>query len=1587
MFKGNYFGITGFNFFKSRTLNGSERRAESRLSTGLLVIVFLVLVHGDVLAQRNSAEPELIELPSHELGSQQISMKLRPQYLGIINNQLKSSQSVRSKSLTVKQTGASEIDQVLANVPVSNIRRTFPHAGKHEAQQIKAGLHLWYTVDVGNQPNASLQSYVNKSNSLSTTNVPADVDLESAIQDLKNTGLFEIVEQEVEQPEEALQSTVFPNDPAFHYNVDLHNDGTFPQPNTFGNELSTEDADMDVPEAWARFGRGSESDIVIAMMDNTCPYNHPELVESTWINHAEDINGDGRFTEADNNGVDDDNNGYVDDVVGWDFGDRDNDPFSVQATHGAGVWSILAAGNNNNIYKSSIAGAWPDTAGVKVMCMRVYNLSAALVYAANNGAVIFNLSYTGSNSSTNRAAVDYFRANARSQKGKRGGLVFIAAGNTGPEDTNKIAQYEPVISVGMYNQYGTFLSGSGIGDITAACVSPTISHTPTPNGTTSGYGCGTSYASPNAASMAAYLWSRVPKAHGDDIYDAMRLSSTAHDNPHAGDGFVNAYDAANYLINGIRPEDHTNGGISLDQKDLLVYRTRSSQDSVRFDFNLKNYSPQRQTCSYRLEGEYAQYFRLANTSSCNLEPKASVPVSVVYSPPEAGTFEFGEVVAVDFVINRSNGTTRRIPLTVKIWETEFSRQNSALPMPEDISPTNMLQIVAGDIDQDGYMDVAGYYFDKGQYYIALYENTGGRFVLQQVVATDLTYASSYRFALQLVDYDDDNQLELLYGVYKQSQPDNYIAEFKQGDIWKGVPEIRDANFHRDVLASSSWIDINNDGLLDLMDEPHTGLPGGRLDIYTKLYGRTLANFDVLEDFYNIGTKWVDVDFDGTKDLIAGGTFNHPGTHYSAISLNEGSTRMGEWLFGQRLYSISGNTAFTVFDADLDGGLDIIGNARLERIDLNNQYETYTNYLGHYRDNYFTNCVTRPFDSFIMDLDSNGRIDRVCGQITNNNNSISALMYLHEDEDFTRYSSEGDELMLVPLGRGNRRISYSNSIEALVADFNADGRQDVLGYDFQRRVYVLQLNQGPRNLKPNAPVGLNSTVDDDRVTMNWAPTQDDTTAEQNLRYNVAVFREDGQQVVVSPMANVLTGNPLTVGFSNADFNTFKWLRDLPAGRYQWRVQAIDASNIHSRFSAPAYFTIQREAVDLALGMQTQDNRAFNGSVVAELTVTNQDSQAAHGVVVGYQISSGMSYSSTIPSTLTFDDNHMHWHVGTLEAGQSQTILVLTDGYQRGDRFYHYAEIQAAYESDPDSTTANRQRGEDDFADARLNVLPSYADLVLSSEHVQSSEALPDRFTVDLTITNKVVPEARFVERATVQISDQNLFFQHRLAPCQLPDDNGYNHSHRLWVVSDLAVGESQTLRLTYCAAGDALPSDATLEVYAEILSASNLPIDVTTTYNNQSTDENDDTRISYQTPVDSTPAIAIESGAYIMNYCRGNSGSGESTLCYNITYYRVKNVGREAISEVSLEMQRSTASKPAYSYAWGQAYDKQNSIWTIKGLAPGRQAYLYVVHYDFMPQQTIEQSLLQLPTVDDDTTNTLEKHEWQSGKSFVLNEWR
>ncbi|HEX2391638.1 MAG TPA: S8 family serine peptidase [Solirubrobacterales bacterium] len=210
-------------------------------------------------------------------------------------------------------------------------------------------------------------------------------------------------------------------------------------------------------------------------------------------------------------------------VAGYDVLDGSTDTIANAGSHGTYVAGVAGLAINT---ASGGAGYCP---GCRIMPVQVgtdsgasyANMAAGIVWAADHGARVINLSWAGSaQSSTLAEAVAYARA--------KGAVVFAAAGNS-----NCDCPSYPAATPGVLGVAGIGMSGAKAGDsnygswVDLAAPEGNMTAWPSLNGAP-GYAPvgGTSIASPAAAGIAGLLFSAVPGVGGEAVERALQSSST-----------------------------------------------------------------------------------------------------------------------------------------------------------------------------------------------------------------------------------------------------------------------------------------------------------------------------------------------------------------------------------------------------------------------------------------------------------------------------------------------------------------------------------------------------------------------------------------------------------------------------------------------------------------------------------------------------------------------------------------------------------------------------------------------------------------------------------------------------------------------------------------------------------------------------------------------------------------------------------------------------------------------------------------------------------------------------------------------------
>jgi thermitase len=332
------------------------------------------------------------------------------------------------------------------------------------------------------------------------------------------------------------------------------------EPNDYDSGTQWGLENIEAPLAWD-FCKG-DSNVVVAVVDWGVDLQHPDLQAKMWTNPD----------EIPDNGIDDDGNGYIDDVYGWDFAYYDNDPQDDYG-HGSHVGGIAAAATDNG---AGVAGVGFNS---RIMAVKVgYNhpvygvgapydaIASGIVYAADNGAKVINLSLGGYSYSS-------FLENAVNYAWNAGCVLVGAAGNNNSSSPFYPAAYNNVIGVSATDQSDAKASFSNHGSyISVAAPGVSIYSTYWNGSSTYAYMGGTSMAAPHVAGLAALLFSQDGTRSNATVRSL--IESSADDlgdagwDQYYGYGRINAYRALGTVSAVIEPA--TGGNLSADNGDLTL---------------------------------------------------------------------------------------------------------------------------------------------------------------------------------------------------------------------------------------------------------------------------------------------------------------------------------------------------------------------------------------------------------------------------------------------------------------------------------------------------------------------------------------------------------------------------------------------------------------------------------------------------------------------------------------------------------------------------------------------------------------------------------------------------------------------------------------------------------------------------------------------------------------------------------------------------------------------------------------------------------------------------------------------------------
>lgn len=487
-------------------------------------------------------------------------------------------------------------------------------------------------------------------------------------------------------------------------------------------------------------------------------------------------------------------------------------------------------------------------------------------------------------------------------------------------------------------------------------------------------------------------------------------------------------------------------------------------------------------------------------------------------------------------------------------------------------------IVAVDIDNDGDLDIIVSGEGGGVAKSAIFINNGGTYTLQ---GSESVITPGHFADIKMGDIDGDGDLDAIFNGNSNAELGKGIAlNDGTGVFTRSAMDVTGATI------SCGFADFNNDGLID-----YYAIGNGTGNIGTIFFQNTDGTFTKDQSSF-AGTNLIDadvslVDFnnDGYIDMFVSAWDDNGKSRYSSVLTNDGFGRFAAMAQPNLIRKGYGGSVWG--DVDGDGFMDLLlnGDGGADGEGSSDIYRLYRNNGGSLEAKATFNDyrqISVGDGARMVDWDNDGDLDIILTGWSGTKGRQATMLFVCTNAATFTYTEHELSNTAFP------GVSES-SIET--ADLNKDGKIDLLitGYNgdqasqigkFNRNICGYYLNQSATaNTKPTVPTTLAHEItksgDETLVTFTWGAATDAQTPQKALTYNMALKNTSTGKWFYNPMA-VTSGETNGWRMVSEHGNVFgnkRWeIYNLPAGNYEWTVQAIDANFMGSTFAETKTFTI-------------------------------------------------------------------------------------------------------------------------------------------------------------------------------------------------------------------------------------------------------------------------------------------------------------------------------------------------------------------------------------------------------------------------------
>ena len=549
------------------------------------------------------------------------------------------------------------------------------------------------------------------------------------------------------------------------------------------------------------------------------------------------------------------------------------------------------------------------------------------------------------------------------------------------------------------------------------------------------------------------------------------------------------------------------------------------------------------------------------------------------------------------------------------------------------------------------------------------------------------------------DYDNDGDLDVLL----TGDLINPKTKIYQNDGNGDFSEVFAEQFVGTKRGNSVWVDVNQDGLLDIFQtgDECNGCSTDDARFYLNTGTDFQPAFEGQVPSYTQGmAAFGDLDNDGDQDLVLSGgkagftaseiyinnqTEFTLDTDNSLLALNFASVDLGDFdndgdldilLTGA---PISGENATIIyvnengifselntsalqgasgaaqwFDYDMDGRLDIALTGSFVENEMSAFFAGIYRNIGGDFEEVFVGDVGHGIISPCIsagDYDNDGDLDFILGgnQSFIDQSQRKTTLYENTGSGFT--ASEESFV-----GLDNCSCTWG--------DADNDGDLDILISGSPNIGLFADVYQNfaiTSNSLPTSPSNLTVQIDEEEVRLQWDSSSDTETSQTGLSYNVHLRNTTKDIISSNALSN---GKRIISEIGNASHNTFKRIKLERGNDYFWKVQAIDNSYEGSAFSEEMMFHLNYipEITGVKTSFSIQEDESI-GITLEDLEVDDTDNTFPDDFTL--TIESGDNYSivgnEIIPDT---DFN------GTLSVAVS-----VNDGTDESEAFEISIEVAA------------------------------------------------------------------------------------------------------------------------------------------------------------------------------------------------------------------------------------------------------------------------------------------------------------------------